>query len=181
MSVPSPAPAIPARYHLPCPNGLAPLKVVVCCGRWRPARRGEGRRDGAHGRTCKRPFSLGCVFTPMSLCVAQGNIPCRGEVCSREFDWNSMCEAMPFWKGQEMKRSYYSCITCKWWKDSRIVALSVSLTRKVSLLQTYAEPCRICSCFSCASCTTLAPAPPLVLVLVLVWLDDSACVCRSTT
>ena len=47
----------------------------------------------------------------MSLCVAQGNIPCRGEVCSREFDWNSMCEAMPFWKGQEMKRSYYSCIT----------------------------------------------------------------------
>ena len=74
----------------------------------------------------------------MSLCVAQGNIPCRGEVCSREFDWNSMCEAMPFWKGQEMKRSYYSCITCKWWKGSRFVALSVSLTRKVSLLQTYA-------------------------------------------
>ena len=104
----------------------------------------------------------------MSLCVAQGNIPCRGEVCSREFDWNSMCEAMPFWKGQEMKRSYYSCITCKWRKGSRFVALSVSLTRKVSLLQTYVQPCRICSCFSCASCATLAPAPPLALVLVVV-------------
>ena len=154
------------KRHSPSESGR------LCCGRWRPARRGEGRRDGAHGRTCKRPFSLGCVFTPMSLCVAQGNIPCRGEVCSREFDWNSMCEAMPFWKGQEMKRSYYSCITCKWRKGSRFVALSVSLTRKYHYCR------RTCSL---ASCTTLAPAPPLALVLVVVWLDDSACVCRSTT
>jgi|EP01043_Picozoa_sp_COSAG02_P029061 arylsulfatase A-like enzyme len=45
-----------------------------------------------------------------------GNVPCEGSDpenrhCSREFDWNTMCEAMPYWKGQEMKRSYYSCIS----------------------------------------------------------------------
>ena len=130
-------------------------------------------KDGVTVSTaaCKRRFPL-YVFAPMSLCVAQGNIPCRGEVCSREFDWNSMCEAMPYWKGQEMKRSYYSCITCKWRNDSRFVALSVSLTRENHF-------CRRTR--SLASCTTLAPAPPLSLVLVVVWLDDSACVCRSTT
>ena len=30
--------------------------------------------------------------------------------CTREYNWTSMCDAMPYWKGQEMKRSYYSCI-----------------------------------------------------------------------
>ena len=45
-----------------------------------------------------------------------GNMPCQmlsdgQQHCSREWDWNSMCVAMPFWKGQEMKRSYYSCIS----------------------------------------------------------------------
>lgn len=33
-----------------------------------------------------------------------GNVPCKGSHCSREFDWNTMCDAMPYWKGQEMKR-----------------------------------------------------------------------------
>jgi arylsulfatase A-like enzyme len=58
-----------------------------------------------------------------------GNIPCRtvhhpkpaskpgpgdgwnSTECSRELDWDSMCLAMPYWKGKEMKRSYYSCIS----------------------------------------------------------------------
>ena len=128
-------------------------------------------KDGVTVSTaaCKRSFSL-YAFAPMSLCVAQGNIPCRGEVCSREFDWNSMCEAMPYWKGQEMKRSYYSCITCKWRNDSRFVALSVSLTRKVSLLQTYVQPCKLHY-----SGSGSASGSRCCLV------GHSACVCRSTT
>ena len=45
-----------------------------------------------------------------------GNVPCKEtdpehRQCSREFDWSSMCDAMPYWKGQEMKRSYFSCIS----------------------------------------------------------------------
>ena len=44
--------------------------------------------------------------------VVVGQIPRGpGGQRSREYGWQTMCEAMPFWKGQEMKRSYYACIS----------------------------------------------------------------------
>ena len=27
------------------------------------------------------------------------------------YNWSSMCDAMAYWKGKEMKRSYYACIS----------------------------------------------------------------------
>ena len=36
-----------------------------------------------------------------------GNMPQGG----REYNWSTMCDAMPYWKGKEMKRSYYACIS----------------------------------------------------------------------
>ena len=50
-----------------------------------------------------------------------GNMPKGG----REYNWSTMCDAMPYWKGKEMKRSYYACIRCSF---PHFVSLTVAST-----------------------------------------------------
>ena len=53
----------------------------------------------------------GMTYGDLHAMNIHGNTPTKDGISSREFDWNTMCDAMPAWKGKEMKRSYYACIS----------------------------------------------------------------------
>jgi len=43
-----------------------------------------------------------------------------------EYDWSTMCDALPPAKGKEMKRAYWACISVRKW----LLLLCQSLTSK---------------------------------------------------
>ena len=52
-----------------------------------------------------------CLIYLMMMIQTRVQVPVVNGIKSREFNWSSMCDALPAAKGKEMKRAYWSCIS----------------------------------------------------------------------